>query len=55
MKYAKKLIVTALVLSLICPSSVGFAKKKTTGYTISKKSGTYAYYLGGRGHLDSKG
>lgn len=41
MKHVKKLIVTALVLALICPAPSANAAKKTTGYTVSKKSGTY--------------
>ena len=41
MKHVKKLIVTALVLALICPAPTANAAKKTTGYTVSKKSGTY--------------
>ena len=41
MKQVKKLIVTTLVLALICPAPSANAAKKTTGYTVSKKSGTY--------------
>ena len=41
MKHVKKLIVTALVLALVCPAPSADAAKKTTGFTVSKKSGTY--------------
>lgn len=41
MKQVKKLIVTALVIALVCPAPSADAAKKTTGYSISKKSGTY--------------
>lgn len=42
MKQVKKLIVAALVLALICPAPAANAAKKTAGFTVSKKSGTYS-------------
>ena len=41
MKYVKKLIVAVLTLALVCPAPSADAAKKTTGFTVSKKSGTY--------------
>ena len=41
MKHVKKLIVAVLTLALVCPAPSVDAAKKTTGYTVSKKSGTY--------------
>ena len=41
MKHVKKLIVAVLTLALVCPAPSADAAKKTTGFTVSKKSGTY--------------
>lgn len=41
MKHVRELIVAVLTLALVCPAPSADAAKKTTGFTVSKKSGTY--------------